>query len=217
MQNEVLTILQSVGAVLLNGHFVGTSGRHLEGYINKDALYPHTKFSSRIGELFAHQYAEMDIDVVAAPAIGGTILSQWTAYHLSILKQKEVLSVYTEKDTGTTASAAESRQIFRRGYESYVKGKNVLAIEDLTTTGVSLQKLIEAVQKAGGNVIAASVMVNRDPDTVTEKTFGVPFIPLAELRIRSFEEQECPMCKNGMPVNISVGHGKKYLEKKSTP
>ena len=41
----------------------------------------------------------MDIDTVAAPALGGIILSQWTAYHLSELKGKEILGVYTEKDS----------------------------------------------------------------------------------------------------------------------
>src|ERR1700694_4387544 len=97
MNNEVLDILKSVGAIITDSHIVYTSGRHGDAYINKDALYPHTKEVSRIGELFAEKYKDKDVDVVAAPALGGIILETWTAYHLSQMKGKEVLGVYTEK------------------------------------------------------------------------------------------------------------------------
>src|SRR3990172_13325371 len=123
-ENKVISILKKVGTVLTDDHFVYTSGKHGSVYINKDAVYPHTKETSQIGKLFAQKFKDEYIDVVAAPAVGGTILSQWTAFHLSELMGKEVLSVYTEKDKGTTASAAESEHIFRRGYDKLIKEKN---------------------------------------------------------------------------------------------
>src|SRR3990172_112591 len=107
-KNTVIDIIKKVGAVLTNDHFVYTSGKHGSVYINKDAVYPHTKETSEIGRMFAEKFRDLEIDVVAAPAVGGTILSQWTAYHLSEITVKDILSVYTEKDKGTTASAAES-------------------------------------------------------------------------------------------------------------
>lgn len=201
--NEVIQILESVGAVMLNDHFVGTSGRHLEGYINKDALFPHAHQASRIGEIFAETFKDLDIEVVAAPAMGGIILSQWTAYHLSKLKGKEILGVYAEKK--------DNELQFTRGFDKVIKEKKVLVIEDLTTTGGSLKKVIDLVKENGGRVVMAGVMVNRDPEYVTEATFGVPFKPLAELSIKSFAENDCPMCKKNIPINISVGHGKKFI------
>ena len=57
--------------------------------------------------MFAEKFLDMDIDTVAAPALGGIILSQWTAYHLSELKGKEILGVYTEK-------TPEKEQIYQR-------------------------------------------------------------------------------------------------------
>jgi orotidine-5'-phosphate decarboxylase len=104
---------------------------HGSVYINKDALYPHTDLSSKVGEMFAEKNKDLDIDVVVAPALGGIILSQWTAFHLSKLKGKEIFGIYTEKD-------AEKNQVFTRGYDKFVAGKNVLVIEDLTTTGGSV-------------------------------------------------------------------------------
>lgn len=215
MDKKALKLLKKTNAILLDSHFVGTSGRHMPGYINKDALYPHTFETSQMGKLFAEKNKDFDIDVVAAPAVGGTILSQWTAYHLSKIKGKEILSVYSEKDKGTMASAAESQQVFRRGYDSYIKGKNVLVIEDLTTTGLSVAKLVQVVKKTGGKVVAVCVMVNRDPKLVTAKSVGAPFSSLAVLEIPSYEEKDCPLCKQNVPVNTKIGHGKHFLEEKA--
>lgn len=212
--SEVVVILKKIGAVITDDHFVYTSGKHGSVYINKDALYPHTAETSRVGELFAEKYKDTDIDLVAAPAVGGTILSQWVAYHLSRLKGKEILSAYTEKDKGTLASAAESEHIFRRGYDKLIKGKKVLVVEDLTTTGTSITKVVNAVRKAGGDVIAACVMVNRDPDHVTTQSVGAPFSALGVLRAQAFDEASCPLCKVNVPINTEIGHGKKYLAEK---
>jgi orotate phosphoribosyltransferase len=212
--SDVITILKKVGAVLTNDHFVLTSGKHSSIYINKDALYPHTKETSKVGQLFAEKFKGKDIDVVVAPAVGGTILSQWTAYHLSRLKKREVLSAYTEKDKGTLASAAESEHLLRRGYDKIVKGKKVLVIEDLTATGISVKKVVQAVKNAGGKVVAVGVMVNRDPEHINSAFVGAPFAALGVLKAEAIEENKCPLCKKGVPVNTAVGHGKKYLEHK---
>lgn len=202
---DVVSILKSVGAVLTDDHFVYTSGLHGNVYINKDALYPHTKETSMVGRMFAEKFKGMNIDVVAGPALGGIILSQWTAYHLSQRKGKEVLGVYTEK-------TQEKQQVFTRGYDILVKRKNVLVIEDLTTTGRSVRKVVDSVRAAGGNVVAVCVMVNRDPINVTSKVVGGPFSALGILKAGAFDEAECPLCKAGKPINTTVGHGKKYLE-----
>lgn len=215
--SEVVEILKKIGAVITDDHFVYTSGKHGSVYINKDALYPHTKETSRVGELFAQKYKDADIEVVVAPAVGGTILSQWTAYHLSRLKNKEILSTYTEKDKGTTATAAESEHIFRRGYDKIVKGKKALVIEDLTTTGISVKKVVEAVRKVEGVVVAVCVMVNRDPEHVNSQTVGAPFDSLGILPAQAYDEAECPLCKNNIPINTAIGHGKEYLAKKKNP
>lgn len=205
--NEVIEILKKVGAVITNSHFVYTSGKHGEVYINKDAVYPHTTETSRIGTLFAEKYKDSDIDVVAAPALGGIILSQWTAYHLTRLKGKEVLGVYTEK-------TPEKNQIFTRGYDTHVKGKKVLVIEDLTTTGGSVRKVVDSVKSAGGDVVAVCVMVNRDPENVNSEVVGAPFSALGVLKAVAYDEIACPLCKSGVQINTDVGHGKKYLQEK---
>jgi orotate phosphoribosyltransferase len=207
MDNKALDLLKKTGAILVKDHFVGTSGLHFDTYINKDALYPHTEETSEMGRLFAEANRSLDIDVVAAPAIGGIILSTWTAHHLTLLQNKEVLGVYTEKNV-------DKDQVFTRGYDTYVKNKNVLIVEDLTTTGGSVKKVVETVQHAGGNVVQVCVMVNKDPNKVNSEMMGVPFSSLAELKVTTYTAEKCPLCKDGVPINTSVGHGKKFLDSK---
>ena len=204
---EVVEILKKVGGIITDDHFVYTSGKHGSVYVNKDALYPHTDMSSRVGELFAEHFQNENIDVVVSPALGGIVLSQWTAHHLSKVQGKEILGIYTEKD-------AEKNQVFTRGYGELVKGKKVLVIEDLVNTGGSFMKVVESIKAIGGEVVAVGVMVNRSPDKVTAETVGVPFYALDIFPAEAFEESECPYCKESRPINTKVGHGKKYMQAK---
>lgn len=203
MYNGVVEILKKVGAVLVDDHFVGTSGLHFDTYVNKDFLYPHTKETSEICRLMAEKCRDKNIEVVVGPALGGIVLSQWVAQHLSQIYEKEVLAVYTEKTT-------DGGQAFTRGYENYIKGKRVLIVEDIITTGGSLLKSAKAVKDAGGNLVATCAMVNKNED-IKENIDGVPFYALADLFIPTYKASICPLCKKGVPINTKVGHGKKYL------
>jgi len=202
---EILDILKQTQAVITDSHIVYTSGKHGSVYINKDAIYPHTKFSSEIGRLFAEKVKNLDIDAVLSPALGGIVLSQWTASHLSDMKQKEILGVYTEKD-------AESNQVLKRGYDKLIAGKNVVVIEDLTNTGGSALKVVNAARNAGANVVSVGVMVNRNPKEVNDDMFGAPFFSLGVLPAEAWDKDACELCKKGVPINTKVGHGKKFLE-----
>lgn len=207
MAVDVLEILKEVGAVLANDHFVGTKGPHFATYVNKDALYPYTTKTSQVCAMFADAFHQYQVEVVAGPALGGIILSQWTAAHLGMMHGQPVLSLYAEKKDGTLQ--------LTRGYDQLVKGKRVAVVEDITTTGGSLKTLIETVQAAGGEVVVAGVVVNKNPKEVTSEYFGVPFVALSELQIDLYSAEECPLCKSGVPINTTVGHGKKFLEQKN--
>ena len=134
--DDVVQILKDAGAIL-EGHFIGNSGRHLALYMNKDAFLPRTDIVSQICLMFAELDKDIDVDVVVGPAIGGIPLSIWTAHHLSEITGKRILSIFTEK-------TPENGQILKRGYDQLVKGKRVLAVEDTVTTGGSVKKTTDA-------------------------------------------------------------------------
>jgi orotate phosphoribosyltransferase len=209
MVDPVIDLLKKVHALYTDDHFVYTSGKHGSVYVNKDAIFQHPQQTTLICRMTAERYQDYDIDAVVGPAIGGIVLSQWTAYHLTQLKGKEVLGLYTEKD-------AQKNQVFTRGYDELVKNRKVLIVEDTTTTGGSVKKVIDTVRSTGGKVIAVCVMVNRDPINVTSEFIGAPFSALCELPTESYDAKECPFCLQGRPVNTQIGHGKKYLSLAAT-
>ncbi len=209
IQEEVLGILKRTEAVITDSHIVGTKGGHMSVYINKDAIYPHTRETFRLCELFAQKIKYLDVDAVVGPVIGGVILSQLVAYHLSKIKNKDILGLYAEKtpEGGMTL-------IGRRNYDQLVKGKKVLVVEDITNTGASARKTVEAVKEVGGEVAAVAAIANRNPENVTAEFLGAPFYPLCIFKAENFDADDCPLCKAGVPINTRVGHGKKFLEEK---
>jgi orotate phosphoribosyltransferase len=206
--DEVLAIFKKTGGFISNSHIVYTSGKHGEMYLNKDAIYPHTQEISNLCKEIAFRNKDKDIEVVAAPALGGIILSQWTAFHLTGLTGKEILGVYTEK-------TPDKNQIFTRGYDALVKGKRVLIVEDITTTGGSVMKVVASVKKAGGEVGGICVLVNRNPKEINEKSLGLPYCSLAEINLQAWDQDQCPLCKKRVPVNTTVGKGREFLAKKN--
>lgn len=209
MNKKVLNLLQKSNSIF-NGHFVFTSGKHAPRYIDKMVLFAHPIYVSKMAKIFADKYKSFHIDVVVAPAMGGIILSTWTAYYLSKLTSRDVMGIYTEK-------TPDKQQIFTRGFDKYVKGKNVLIVEDNVTTGGSVKKVVAAVKRAGGKVIEVCAMtnINTNPKSITDKTIGAKFSYLIELPVSLYDEIDCPLCKDNIPVDTTHGHGKKFLEEKA--
>lgn len=199
-QRAILTIFERVGAIITDSHIIYTSGRHGTSYVNKDALYVHPAETGVICSYIAAQFVDASVEVVAGPTIGGVILAQWTAYHLRKMTRSPVLAVYAEEDAETR------RRVFRRGYGEIVAGKRVLVVEDVLTTGGSVRKVVDAVRELGGIPVGIGALCNRGG--LTAEALDVPhFAPLLTLSLESWDERECPLCQQGVPVNTQVGKG----------
>jgi len=210
-EQEILEILSKVGAVITDSHIVYTSGKHGKAYVNKDAVYPYTKETSKLCRAIAEIFNDLRIEVVIAPAIGGVILSQWVAHHLSNLSRqgKQVLGVYAEKvDGGDTF-------VIKRGYDKLIAGKKVLVVEDVLTTGGSAKKVIEAVRAIGGEVIGLGVLCNRGSITPQEVADVPVLFSLVNIKLDAWNPDECPLCAKGIPINTDVGKGREYLASKT--
>lgn len=207
-QQDILKILGRLGAVITDSHIVYTSGKHGEAYVNKDALYPHTKETSQLCRVMAEAFTKDGVDVVVAPVIGGVILSQWIAYHLSEITGREVLGAYAEKEGDGF--------VIKRGYDKLMAGKKVLVVEDILTTGGSAKKVIEVVRAIGGDVVGLSVLCNRGG--ISPKDVANPpklFSLLDTIRFDAWDEKDCPMCAKGAPINKEIGKGREYLARKA--
>lgn len=204
---DVLELLQKVGA-FRSGHFVFTSGLHADTYVNKDALYPYTRETSRLCREIAERFKDKGIEAVIGPAVAASILAQWTAYHLSELTGQNVAALYADKD-------GQGGFIIKRGYDKVIAGKKTLIVEDLTTTGGSIKKVVDATRAAGADVVGAVALCNRG--NVTSAQVGDPgiFTSLLTVQLDQWPEAECELCKRGIPINTDVGHGREFLAKKA--
>jgi len=206
-EKEILSTLGGVGALLKDSHIVYTSGKHGESYVNKDALYPHTELTSKLCEVIAMHFSATKIDVIAAPALGGIILSQWTAHHLSRINKREVLSIYGEK-------TSDDNFVIKRGYDKLLSHRRVLVVEDVLTTGGSVKKMVAIVRQLQGDVVGIGALCNRGG--LSAQSLGVPdFFPLVSLDLSSWEAASCPLCIKKIPINTQVGKGREFLEANS--
>jgi orotate phosphoribosyltransferase len=204
---DALQILRDTD-VLRNGHFVLNSGRHAPQYVNKDALYPHTAQTSALCRMLA-SFADPATRVVAAPAIGGVILSQWVAHHLGALLGTEVLAVYAE-------SGPDDTLIFKRGYDQFIPGSHVLVVEDVLTTGDSAKKVVTAIRTLQGEVTGVCTLFNRGGVTVADLG-NVPWVhALVTIPMESYLPEECPLCTDGIRINTDVGKGKEFPASQSS-
>ncbi len=201
---EVLSILRDLGAGITNSHLVYTSGKHGSAYVNKDAVYPHTQQTSALCRALANKFVGRvaDAQIVIGPAVGAVILSQWVAYHLSEHNGYEVLGIYADK--------AGDDFVIKRGYDKLLPGKRVLIVEDVLTTGGSIKKVVQAVRTAGGFIVGVGALCNRGG--VTASQLDVPrLVALTNVQLDAWDEQDCPLCRDGVPINTDVGKGREFL------
>ena len=201
--DAVLKILQQVGAIITEGHFVYTSGKHGHAYINKDALYPHTEQVKKLCAVMAENFCDASIDTVVGPTMGGIILAQWVADALSRESGRPVMACFAEERRVN----GEKQRYFGRGYEKYVTGQRVLIVEDILNTGGSVRQVVEAVQAAGGAPVAISALCNRG-GVMAEDVGGVPLHALLDLKFEAWEPGDCPLCRKGIPVSTELGKGR---------
>ncbi len=207
-EKAVLLHLRQAGAVLTDDHFVYTSGRHGSAYVNKDAVYPDAGLANGLCIDIARHFQDAEVQTVVGTEHGGIILQFATTWNLRMQTGRQISGVYAEN--ATAAYLAQKRFVFKRGFDRFVKGKKVLIVDDILTTGSSVEAVVRAVRETGGEVIGVAVICNRGG--VTAEQLGVPeLFALCNVSMDSWPEEECPLCAQGVPVNTTVGKGREFL------
>lgn len=183
---EMLEIFERTESIL-KGHFILTSGRHSDTYMQCAKLFVHPKESEKICSALAQKLKEVHAETVASPAVGGIIMG----YELA--RQLDCKNIFFERQDGVMT--------LRRGF-SIQKGARVVVAEDVVTTGGSVKEVIAALQSAGANVVAVASIVDRSNGEVD---FGVPFHSLLSMNIRSYEPDACPLCKENKTPAVKPG------------
>lgn len=181
---EVEQVFREAGA-FLEGHFVLSSGRHSPRYLEKFQVLQWPRRTERLCAQVVERVRDLGIETVAGPTTGGIILAH------EVARQLGVRAVYAER-----AESGPGR-VFRRGFQLRA-GERVLVVDDIMSTGGSVDETIAAVRAAGATAVAAAVLVDRSGGSA--HTAGVPYFALWEVAIDSYEPAACPQCAKGQPV-----------------
>lgn len=186
-ENTLIEEFEKTG-VLANGHFQLRSGRHSDKYVNKDIIptipsLAYKVFSELCASVSSDQFPKFDL--IVAPAVAGIVMAA------SMALQLQIPFAYAEKDI--------DKFKFRKTFLNVIFGKRVLVIEDVITTGGSVEKVIWATTKAGGEVVAVQCIWNRTSITDIRK---VPVYNLIKSDVISWRQQDCPLCQNKIPTTL---------------
>jgi orotate phosphoribosyltransferase len=165
----------------LKGHFRLTSGLHSNEYLQCARVLQYPKIAETFGRELASQLPSAD--VVASPAVGGLIIGHEVARALGCR------FIFTERDES-------GKMTLRRGF-AVTPGEKAVVIEDVITTGGSTREVIDVLQAAGAVVLAAGSIIYR---SAGRADLGVPRVALATLEVVAYTAEECPLCKQGIPV-----------------
>lgn len=177
MEDEEVLAEFRASKALLEGHFLLSSGRHSAHYLQCARVLMNPDRASRLAIALANKLprdVRKEIDKVVSPAMGGVIIGHEMGRAL------ETDAMFVERPTGTFE--------FRRGFD-LSEGDRVLMVEDVVTTGKSSREAIEAIEQAGGKVIAACALVDRSGGEVE---LGVPFYPLIQITFPTYDADDLP-------------------------
>ncbi|MCH5584774.1 orotate phosphoribosyltransferase [Shimazuella sp. AN120528] len=168
--------------VLKKGHFLLSSGRHSDQYMQMAQLLQYPREAKEAGDAVAKLFLDQEIDLVVGPALGGVIIAHEVARALG------VRCIFAERKEG-------EMQI-RRGFEVNPR-ERVLVIEDVVTTGGSVKEVISLLEEREAEIIGVGSLVDR---TKGENPFDVPYKALKAVQIESYSAEDCPLCKDGISV-----------------
>lgn len=176
---DVKKILKETEA-LLTGHFLLTSGRHSDHYVQCAKVLEYPDKAEEVLSEAVKKIKDIDFDVVVGPAIGGIIV----AYEIG--RQTGKRAIFTERVNGVMT--------LRRGFE-IKKGEKALITEDVVTTGKSSLETAEVIKSCGGTVVGIACIADRSGNT----DIGYPIYSSIKLDIANYEKENCPLCKQDIP------------------
>jgi orotate phosphoribosyltransferase len=180
-EDEILEIFRTHGA-LLEGHFILSSGLHSDRYIQCALVLQHPRVAEQLCSALAAKLRHLGATLVAAPALGGVIVSHEVARALGLR------ALFAERQEGV--------MLLRRGF-SLAPGEPTLVVEDVITTGGSTRETMAAVEQAGGKIVGVGALIDRSGGTVD---LGVAKAALVTLAVQNYNPLDCPLCTSGLPA-----------------
>ena len=167
---------------MLEGHFRLSSGLHSPGYLQCALVLSQPREAEALGAALGKLVRALGAQTVMSPALGGVVIGQEVGRALG------VRAIFAERADGALT--------LRRGV-ALDPGEKVLIVEDVVTTGGSTRETMEVARAAGAVVVGACAIVDRSGG---KQGLDVPFHALLPMDVKTYQPDDCPLCKQGIPV-----------------
>ena len=174
----------------MNGHFLLTSGRHSNIYVEKFRVLENPSALDEVCRQMSEIVQEKKINLVLGAAIGGILIAGGVGRHLG------VKHIFSERVNGNME--------LRRGFK-IEKRQKILIVEDIITTGGSVVELINLANKHQAEIMHVVNLVDRSPEGIN---FSVSSTALLKIPSESWIENECPLCIKGIELTQRGRSGK---------
>ncbi|EEI83440.1 orotate phosphoribosyltransferase [Anaerococcus tetradius] len=173
--DKTLELLKKSDA-LLEGHFILSSGKHSNRYIQCAKLIENPVYCEEVAKIIADKLKEevIEVDLCVGPAMGGVIISYELARALG------VKAIFTERENG--------QMTLRRGFH-IEKGMKVIIVEDVITTGKSSFETVDVIKGCGAEVLALTSIVNRSNK---DEINNLPIISATKIDVETWDEDQLP-------------------------
>ncbi|MDU5088812.1 MAG: orotidine-5'-phosphate decarboxylase [Veillonella sp.] len=154
----------------------------------------HPKYTEKLCKELAERFRDQNVELVIGPMTGGILLAH------EVGKALGTRAIFTEREKGIMT--------LRRGFK-IEPGTRVLIVEDIVTTGGSVQEVVNVVNQSGGEIVGVGLLVNRSGG---KAEFGVPHEKvqaLLNLEVPTYKPEECPLCKDGVAM---TERGSKHIK-----
>ena len=186
---ELLKLLQETGA-MLDGHFLLTSGRHSNVYIEKFRILEDPRALDDVCRAMSETVQNQNVELVLGAAIGGILIAGGVGRYL------DVKHIFSERVDG--------KMELRRGF-SITKGQRIIIVEDIITTGGSVFELIQLAKDYEAEIVHVVNLVDRSSGEVN---FEVPTTALLTIPSESWEPEDCPLCQKEVAITQRGRTGK---------
>ena len=183
-QEEVLKVFEETNA-LLNGHFELRSGLHSNQFFQCALVLQYPRIAGQLCEALVEkmkaELADLQVDTVIAPAMGGITIGHDVARALG------VRFIFVEKEDNAL-------KLHRFKIK---EGERFVIAEDVVTRGGRVQETIDIVKENGGEVAAIGILVNRSGG---KAEFEAPLVSLLDIEPVTYDPADCPLCKEGVEL-----------------
>jgi orotate phosphoribosyltransferase len=176
------SLFRRTGAIL-EGHFLLTSGLHSPVYWEKFRILEHPEYTQKLCAMIVAHFKNAGVDVVAGPTTGGIILA------FEVAKQLGLRCIFAEKEES-------GKRAFKRGF-LLNPGERVLIVDDVLTTGKSVNEVLQAVSEKKACVVGIGVLVDRSEQNLK---LGYPLFSCLRSITPAYRPEQCPLCKADKPL-----------------